>query len=420
MSNRTNSTSAKNDMISLKIMGDDGIHSLHNFAGKYGSQPNNPNIRRIHFDISNPLTSKNTSQKHSASHEKKTYISVSPKAVSSYHDLETPSNPFLIRPQTASRLKINSACRIPAEIPTIRGQDELILHSNPVQQQPEHTKSCNSAQLVQSNIQELSSKETGSVCPLECEDLPLTTEHDHKVFKCYCYLCTCGNHKCPGEMIHKNVSPANAYSTTYHINFRKKPIMPSSPLPIRKEIDTKKTSGVLATTHQTDFKPFQVMKKTVEKSKQVDYTLKLATLSQYKLNFPDWGPSNISIEKRYHPKYQGDQIKLADSTTYKSTFPADTLAKLQSETQFPKSFKKSTLSLSSSPSNFMMTTAMRDFKAYSPQQLLDIPKTSSQTLMPVATSCTQFTTTYNSDFRTTSSSSSKIPNRREMMYKSLF
>jgi hypothetical protein len=195
---------------------------------------------------------------------------------------------------------------------------------------------------------------------------------------------------------------------------------PSLPLPIRKEIDTKKVNGDLLTTHQSDFKPYKIVEQNLDKPKPVESNLKLASMSQYKLNFPNWGPSSVSIEKAYHPQYRGDSVKIAKSSTYSSDFTADILKKHMSETNFPLSNRRSSINLSCSPSTPMLTTTMKDFRPYSSKEILQNPKTRpscSSSAASVSSSYSQFTTTYGSDFQMNSSSSSKIPNKREMLYQ---
>lgn len=418
MSIRIKSASGKNDGYSQKYTIEKVVNSLektlHNHAGIYAKQLNNPNLRRIHFELARPQSQKNTRRLKSANLKARSQISATPKAVSSSNLPETYNPTTNTRPKTAARLKIDSTSRSVPRISKAKSSKQPLVEVFKEQQQPEMKKSSSN------ELEESRNRET--VCPLEYADLPLVTEHDHLVLKCYCYLCTCGNHLCPAEHISKHLSPSSIFKSTYSVNFRKMQSSPSLPLPTRKEIDTKKVNGDLLTTHQSDFKPYKIVEQHIDKPKPVETNLKLASMSQYKLNFPNWGPSSISIEKAYHPQYRGDSVKIAKSTTYSSEFTPDILKKHMSETNFPLSNRRSSIKLSCSPSTSMLTTTMQDFRPYSPQEILQNPKTRStcsSSATPVSPSYSQFTTTYGSDFRMNSSSNSKIPNKREMLYQTL-
>ena len=54
-------------------------------------------------------------------------------------------------------------------------------------------------------------------------DLPPVGETHHKTGNCYCHLCTCGTHKCPGDYNQSDHYLKSALSSIYKKDFTKKP-----------------------------------------------------------------------------------------------------------------------------------------------------------------------------------------------------
>lgn len=54
------------------------------------------------------------------------------------------------------------------------------------------------------------------------QDLPPVGETSHKTGKCYCHLCTCGTHKCPGNLNYSDHYSKSALASMYKKDFTKK------------------------------------------------------------------------------------------------------------------------------------------------------------------------------------------------------
>ena len=53
-------------------------------------------------------------------------------------------------------------------------------------------------------------------------DLPPIGEVEHLVERCYCFLCNCGKHICPGASRRKTEIVKSMYATNYKIEYYRK------------------------------------------------------------------------------------------------------------------------------------------------------------------------------------------------------
>ena len=61
-------------------------------------------------------------------------------------------------------------------------------------------------------------------CPLLNPKLPPVTDMEHNLQNCFCYMCTCSKHICPGDYRLKAINPSNHFKTNYKIYY-KKPVL---------------------------------------------------------------------------------------------------------------------------------------------------------------------------------------------------
>ena len=60
------------------------------------------------------------------------------------------------------------------------------------------------------------------------EEVPPMGEMNHGIGLCYCHLCTCGEHKCPGDYNKNQRYLKSSMVSDYKKNFTKKPLMNSA------------------------------------------------------------------------------------------------------------------------------------------------------------------------------------------------
>jgi hypothetical protein len=134
-------------------------------------------------------------------------------------------------------------------------------------------------------------------CYLNSEDIPPLSELDHKQKNCFCYLCTCGLHKCPSLSYYSKPSPK--VSSSYQSKFSKKQASPPKPFSFINELLASKQKMDLTSTNKADFKPFKVVVPKVSHSRYRSTSpFRLNATSTYSKNYLDYGPiekKNLSV-----------------------------------------------------------------------------------------------------------------------------
>ena len=156
-------------------------------------------------------------------------------------------------------------------------------------------------------------------CYLEQEDIPPLSEQDHAQKNCFCYLCTCGEHKCPSLSTYHKVSPR--YSSSYREKFSRKPLVSSQPFSYMNEILPSKGKMELKSTANEDFKAYEIVspKKNRNDSRFRSVSpFRLTGSSTYSRNYISYGPleqsPNIKASQEYYP------IKFMGTSTYAQQF----------------------------------------------------------------------------------------------------
>lgn len=109
-------------------------------------------------------------------------------------------------------------------------------------------------------------------CAVNDPKLPPINEMEHRVSQCYCYLCNCGKHKCPGDYNPNRNSSIAQFSTNYKIEYYKKQRYQTS-IAINNPLYTPNKNPIESVTIKSqDYKPHKIEpfkkieKKTYEKS----------------------------------------------------------------------------------------------------------------------------------------------------------
>lgn len=143
-------------------------------------------------------------------------------------------------------------------------------------------------------------------CYLDQEEIPPISELDHAKKNCFCYLCTCGEHKCPSLSSYKQFSPK--CSSSYREKFSRKPFIPSQPFAYINEIIPSQGKMDLKSTTNEDFKGCQLENPKKSKGEYRDRSVspfRLNGTSTYSRNYISYGPivhsPNVKIVSDYSP-----------------------------------------------------------------------------------------------------------------------
>lgn len=162
-------------------------------------------------------------------------------------------------------------------------------------------------------------------CPLERLNLQPVGMSAHYLDRCYCYLCKCGEHQCPGEL-RKGEHRGNRkgwkshYKETYTGREvqRVKGMKPEweGSLPRPTQMDLK-------TTQQMDFRPPNTRAIVLPKRQYEPNGIKLVSRTSYQRDFPDWKPCETVCFKPKELPYRGDLVTFKSKSTYQDEFVAE-------------------------------------------------------------------------------------------------
>lgn len=247
-------------------------------------------------------------------------------------------------------------------------------------------------------------------CVLSDPELPLVSEIDHKIGKCYCHLCECGKHICPSVNKMRYTYNKGNFLTSYKVQYDPRDVDPSLNSPIfKRKLQTQgspRRSDVkmdLTTTKQQDFQ----LPSTVDQPKPAYYSqattthdLKFTGRSAYQVNFPNWGPNEIERMRHASLPYRGHEIKFNPSTTYGSEFRRGSLSKEEP----PRRKTTGGIDLMSkspiSPSKnfFAQTTSGSTYRDHTSKRLPTRKMIINEEYTPVMHSPSHFDTIYRNQF----------------------
>jgi hypothetical protein len=172
---------------------------------------------------------------------------------------------------------------------------------------------------IKSRLNVIKVTTTEDKCPVSDPSIGIISENDHRVGLCLCRFCECGHHTCPNPLT-KDYYLSSTYTSKYKTDFKKTEfdvlLKPERtifrPNPFKMD---------LKTTHKQDFLPFSVSPKK-QKKYYVPNTVKMNSpvRSAYSNDFLDWGPSSVSIEKRFHPPVRSQEIPFVGQSSYKNAY----------------------------------------------------------------------------------------------------
>lgn len=118
--------------------------------------------------------------------------------------------------------------------------------------------SASSAQIRELSANGKKTRESALSCPLATLELPPVNEMEHTTKRCFCYLCTCKTHICPGANRPPHLISSSQYLSSYNKFYQKYKTEPFNRIagPVGYELKGKLSS--YATTNKEHYKPHQV------------------------------------------------------------------------------------------------------------------------------------------------------------------
>jgi hypothetical protein len=249
-------------------------------------------------------------------------------------------------------------------------------------------------------------------CLLSDPELPLLSEIDHKIGKCYCHLCECGKHICPSVNKIRFTYNKGNFLTSYKMQYDPRDVDPTLNSPIfRRKLQTQGSTRRtdvkmdLTTTKQQDFQ----LPSSVDQPKPAFYSqatttrdLKFTGRSAYQVNFPNWGPNEIERMRHASLPYRGDEIKFNPRTTYGSEFRRGSLSREVPPRRKTTGGIDPMLKSPISPSKnfFAQTTTGSTYRDHTSTRLPTRKMIINEEYSPVVHSPSHFDTIYRNQFNT--------------------
>lgn len=372
------------------------------FKPKSASRPqsregglSNPNLRQLLRATSDsvlgtqalsarPITTNSVTRRHYKPRSKQLEQGAQPR----------PTNPEQSTKRTSAKLREAISAE---QIDQAKGLDNLTTPEKIVAVGSQITKKFKQARQLDQALQR--AEDNSSKCVLNDNDVPLIAETDHFTRRCFCHLCTCEQHQCPGANFRSGISTSAAFTTIYNKDYKRK----TAPnyKEARRSLNLYHSNSQpmdFKTTNRIDFKPYKIEKTEPVKRDVQQPNLRFASRSLYNSEFPNWGPAFVEYEKQHHLPYRGKDVKIDGRTNYATEFTGASekmkdfgLAKTGSESMYatgPISVSNKFFGQTESKATYGSGT--EGFSTYS--------YAIKHNYMPSKCSSSHFTTTYTSEF----------------------
>ncbi|CAG9320839.1 unnamed protein product [Blepharisma stoltei] len=329
---------------------------------------------------------------------------------------------LFVKPQTSSALSRPHSVKIKKKYARPQSVDfakkkAAVLKSLSVNSSFANFETVNNCKGSSNNSKRNSNRnETG--CALDDPKLPPVNEMEHTVGQCYCYLCTCGKHKCPGEYKPNTKFAMAQFSTNYKIEYYKKKRFPIVNLVSNPSYSPNKFPFENITIKRQDYKPHQIEpQKKLEKEGSKDQKLKFAGRSTYDADYLNWGPAFIEKSYQQSLPYRPKEVKMNIKSSYIEEFSK----KLPLENKEANAFSKS-LALNNWKSSDVFppnsifigeSSTKKDFGSYKIDKRPTKEKGKMDEVVPKQSWMGQYSTTYNDSF--TGESDVHIPKKKELL-----
>lgn len=150
-------------------------------------------------------------------------------------------------------------------------------------------------------------------CPLNDNEIDVIPEFYHHLNKCICFICTCGKHICPSQK--RSFQSKDIYQSSYCQSFSRPSMTPTPPRP--QTLYRKNNQKMdLETEYQKKFPGFTFKCVQIEEKTTPKLDIKLEGASQYKSDYPNWGPVDYYHTKRPQNPQHDTKLKFQGISSY--------------------------------------------------------------------------------------------------------
>lgn len=176
--------------------------------------------------------------------------------------------------------------------------------------------------------------------PCQLNLMPPVCDNEHMTGYCYCHLCTCKHHKCPGDYKRKLYSSSSQFISNYHRNYHRKysSVTIHKPMPEFKPASFALNSQ---TTAQEDFDKQEILKSEAFVPNKSSCTpLKFVAKTSYSSNFGKWNES--FLEKQYVMEFPCPlrDSKFSAKSCYRDNYSDKNLSVYEESNQLAKKAKE--------------------------------------------------------------------------------
>ena len=177
-------------------------------------------------------------------------------------------------------------------------------------------------------------------CPLLNPRLPPVTDSEHNIHSCFCYMCTCGDHQCPGNYRLKHLNPSNHFRTNYKLYFKKPGISKTSIIKRPDQYNKTTMSSENKTISQSSYIPhfIEAKSKDVREPMQVS-PFKFSGNSIYSSEYPNWGMLETEKLILQRNKFKPCDIRASTKSQYQEAYLSSVNKDTLQSKELAKSFK---------------------------------------------------------------------------------
>jgi hypothetical protein len=157
------------------------------------------------------------------------------------------------------------------------------------------------------------SDKPSSPCPLDDSSLDVVPECYHYSNRCICFMCTCGRHLCPSAK--KSFYSKDSFKSSYKRCFSRPSISPT-PQRVQNYYHRNMQKMDLETEYQRRYSGFTIECTAVSRAVTPQPQFKFEGNSQYKRDFPNWGPVDyVRMNRPVQPVHE-TKLKFEGKSSY--------------------------------------------------------------------------------------------------------
>ncbi|OMJ89361.1 hypothetical protein SteCoe_8457 [Stentor coeruleus] len=161
-------------------------------------------------------------------------------------------------------------------------------------------------------------KKTKNSCPVNCENVDVMPECYHYSNKCFCFMCTCGQHKCPS--LKKSFFVKGAFDSNYSRSYSRPGTAQAPVSRIQKMYRPNDQKMDLKTVYMSEFANFKPSPERWKRSETPQPNYKFEGSSQYSRDFPNWGPVDKIVMKHPVNPIHDTKLKFNGKSSYEEQY----------------------------------------------------------------------------------------------------